>query len=506
MHAFISLVSILFRKQTIKKRTTSKYTWSTVVRSTQSPSPLVFPKDNSNNSQDDALTLVVHLVEQTNQQTNKQSINARSSSPPLTMLFRQAASIFAVVAAMTPDDVRPQHQDLLQKNQGRLDNHSLLSTSSVSQPSQMSIKTKNTTAVLSSHSVLVNHHHDSYFNNKNEANKDDYHHHPEDPDVGILAMATHPQSYLPVSSSVKDHPMDSDLGRQLQTCPYSTQCTGGDACYSYCGPVGNGSCNGLLACLTSFGSVGDCSCNGNRACIDIRAPIGNGSCNGYKACYFIGNDGSNACGPTSNPVGAGSCNGNQACSQSSNPVGAGSCNGNEACTQTSDPIGAGSCNGNVACYALNDVTIGNNSCNCQNCCRFVDPGSCIGDGQCNDSMNPCSGVLDLCPTPAPVAPTPAPVAPTPAPVAPTPAPVTSPGDDDDDEGKKGKGSIKFKMMRPKSKNGKRLADATNPGDDDDYRGGKKQQQGKRLADATVGGAAGRASRNTDYRRLRFRGA
>lgn len=65
-----------------------------------------------------------------------------------------------------------------------------------------------------------------------------------------------------------------------------------------------------------------------------------------------------------------------------------SCRGISACEdlgfEGKSFVGDDSCRGPYSCHNLHEVTIGNESCNCEYCCACLPTGSIVPDGSCND--------------------------------------------------------------------------------------------------------------------------
>ena len=92
-----------------------------------------------------------------------------------------------------------------------------------------------------------------------------------------------------------------------------------------------------------------------------------------------------ACVPMASDIDCGSCNGWWACNGDLT-VGKDSCNGLEACW-TDAIIGSQSCNGRNACstvtFASGFILVGDNSCNCDDCCNCLPGGVEVPDNSCN---------------------------------------------------------------------------------------------------------------------------
>jgi len=239
--------------------------------------------------------------------------------------------------------------------------------------------------------------------------------------------------------------LQSQESERVLTLIYEKDCAtldSDDKCcvgYKACPPSGTGilkvtigSCRGIRACnlLASSGgsvSVGQYSCVGELSCwhlpSNLQFPkidvvIGSNSCDSYQACRYIGDrngyarvgdescrNGEQACiwaGDNDGhaEIGETSCAGNKACHSvgyrnGKGIVGSNSCNDNNACfcfgRNWEGIIGDGSCNGEYACYQepyaelfpTRELVIGNEACNCNDCCRCLEHGDIVQNGHCN---------------------------------------------------------------------------------------------------------------------------
>ena len=179
---------------------------------------------------------------------------------------------------------------------------------------------------------------------------------------------------------------------------FDSSCNGREACNRFVGTMGSNSCNceGCCWCLPHGTVVEDNSCNNpGDCCTEDGYPlegIGEGSCSHqgeqYSACKWfrgtIGKNsciGGNACHYSFIDIGDNSCHGENSCQgiaglypNDSSKVGSNSCVGSHACQlMVYANIGTNSCNGNYACniHYTDSLTVGDNSCNCPDCCRCL---------------------------------------------------------------------------------------------------------------------------------------
>lgn len=96
--------------------------------------------------------------------------------------------------------------------------------------------------------------------------------------------------------------------------------------------------------------------------------VGEDACSGFDIEEFF--------------VGCGSCLAPRSCLNAAADIGDNSCN-NDGCEGASGFIGDNSCTGDNACKEVDDVEIGRDSCNCEDCCRCIEPGDEIPPGSCN---------------------------------------------------------------------------------------------------------------------------
>jgi len=159
----------------------------------------------------------------------------------------------------------------------------------------------------------------------------------------------------------------------------------GECCTSTGGPVdvGENSCIGEDVCVKTMGTVGDNSCQGKLACEQQWLDVADGSCIGAHSCRMANVDVSWPDAQTVGYVGPNSCIGSRACysKQYGFSAGSNSCNGNDAC---------------MASWYQQKMYVGNDSCNCDNCCKCFSDETTIPDNSCNE-LAPNEEAIDFVP-------------------------------------------------------------------------------------------------------------
>lgn len=180
------------------------------------------------------------------------------------------------------------------------------------------------------------------------------------------------------------------------------------------GTIGADSCTAVDACsdeATISMVIGDNSCTAAQSCRGRELRVADGSCTGQYSCDFLGNLGSytNLSGRTvglllvragsctaeygclslSGEVGAASCTGPYACAgRGTIAIQDGSCRGLNSCSNMDDSntpqvhggsVGAGSCIGDEACGGRGVINVGANSCTVSGSCSDYS-GSLGGNG------------------------------------------------------------------------------------------------------------------------------
>ena len=193
--------------------------------------------------------------------------------------------------------------------------------------------------------------------------------------------------------------------------------------------IAESACNPQKACQRSENlCAGPDSCSGKNSCrATLNADIESNSCIGkssvtlvslhldYKFSltpYIFHLSGQSACQSLTGIVGDNSCQGASACALSTVKnqliIGDNSCLGLESCFQIKSStnrknrdkdtvIGDGSCKAPGACSNFQGVSIGSNSCNCEECC------SCFATGELPDEVpsDSCNVRGECCSTDAP---------------------------------------------------------------------------------------------------------
>ena len=148
---------------------------------------------------------------------------------------------------------------------------------------------------------------------------------------------------------------------------------------------------GLEKGQDSCGGTGTYQCE-HAGGYNGNAEIGHGSCsNGDSICYGVGNNGYAVIGNSSCLDGVTACQlagsgGNVTIGNNSSRPKDNETSGQGACEfagyEGSAVIGNNSCRGYKACYELQG-TVGNDSCNCEICCKCLKPGEKVPDDSCN---------------------------------------------------------------------------------------------------------------------------